>query len=304
MVPMRWPLLLLLGCACGPGARTQAVAAQAPDEPRPSRFHDAALGQRATSPSLPHDGLDRLVAQVLAAAEAGDLSALGALMDDDFDTSMMGDRGPKAGVTVLAERPEQHLTTLATLLRGECVFVDTRSNWMCPAGLVDADVPEWGGSVRAHFQRRDGRWSWVAFIVDEAPTPGAASAPRPAARPPTPSQSRIVVTVPPVEPAQAGRPKGKLPKDVIRATVRASIADVRRCYNEGLARDPNLTGRVAIQFTIGPQGTVTAATVEASQLPDAEVDNCIADVIKALSFPPPQGGGNVVVTYPFVLQPG
>jgi hypothetical protein len=41
-----------------------------------------------------------------------------------------------------------------------------------------------------------------------------------------------------------------------------------------------------------------------STLADAEVGNCIAKAMRDWKFPKPEGGGNVVVTYPFVLQPG
>ena len=98
--------------------------------------------------------------------------------------------------------------------------------------------------------------------------------------------------------------KGSLSKEVIRKIVRANMNDVRHCYNEGLKRDPDLAGRVAIQFTIGPTGKVPVAVIAESTLPDRTVANCVAKAVKRWEFPKPSGGGNVVVTYPFVLQPG
>jgi TonB family protein len=98
--------------------------------------------------------------------------------------------------------------------------------------------------------------------------------------------------------------KGALDKDLIRRIVRAHINEVRHCYNQGLVRDPNLTGRVAVQFTIGPTGSVPASIVAQSSLDDTTVSNCVAKAVKRWKFPKPEGGGNVVVTYPFVLAPG
>ncbi len=109
--------------------------------------------------------------------------------------------------------------------------------------------------------------------------------------------------VPQVRQAKA-QVKGALDKDIIRRIVRAHINEVRHCYNQGLVRDPNLSGRVAVQFTIGPTGKVPVAVVQESTIKDRDVANCVAKAVKRWTFPKPQGGGNVVVTYPFVLSPG
>lgn len=96
-----------------------------------------------------------------------------------------------------------------------------------------------------------------------------------------------------------------LNKDSIRTEVRRHIDDVRKCYVQGLAVDPELTGRVEIQFTIGPQGTVVVAIVTSDGLPatGSGVADCIVEVVKTMRFSPPPGGGNAVVTYPFLLEP-
>jgi hypothetical protein len=98
--------------------------------------------------------------------------------------------------------------------------------------------------------------------------------------------------------------KGTMDKDIIRRIVRAHINEVRYCYNQGLARDPNLKGRVSIQFNIGPTGSVPVAVVAESTVKDSNVSNCIAKAVKRWTFPKPPGGGSAVVTYPFVLEPG
>jgi TonB family protein len=97
--------------------------------------------------------------------------------------------------------------------------------------------------------------------------------------------------------------KGPLDKDVIRRVVRSHIVDVRRCYNQALVADPSLEGRVVVQFTIGPSGNVPVAVVGESTLGNTGVHRCIVNAVERWSFPQPEGGGNVVVSYPFVLQP-
>jgi hypothetical protein len=98
--------------------------------------------------------------------------------------------------------------------------------------------------------------------------------------------------------------QGALDRNIIRRIVRAHINEIRFCYNAGLTRDPNLAGRVEINFVIGATGSVGAAVVQSSTLPDTSVGACMAAATKRWMFPQPDGGGVVVVTYPFVLDTG
>lgn len=109
----------------------------------------------------------------------------------------------------------------------------------------------------------------------------------------------------PPDPAskQASSPpvRGALPREVIRKIVRNNIEDVRDCYNIGLSKDPTLAGRVAINFVISGSGEVSSAVVQDDKLSDPEVGRCIAARVSDWVFPKPEGGGNVIVTYPFEL---
>jgi hypothetical protein len=59
---------------------------------------------------------------------------------------------------------------------------------------------------------------------------------------------------------------------------------------------------VAIQFIISPTGAVQTAAVNSSDLGNGKVEQCIVSAVRRWTFPSPEGGGIVVVTYPFVLQ--
>lgn len=98
--------------------------------------------------------------------------------------------------------------------------------------------------------------------------------------------------------------QGDLDKDIVRRIVRAHINEVRHCYEQGLTGNPQLEGRVSIEFSILGTGTVSSAVVNESTLPDAAVGNCITKSVKRWKFPKPEGGGAVTVTYPFVLSSG
>lgn len=94
---------------------------------------------------------------------------------------------------------------------------------------------------------------------------------------------------------------GPLEKDMIRRFVRGHLNEIRHCYNEGLSRNPQLEGRVTVQFTITGTGTVAAAVVQENGTNDSKVASCIAGAIKRWKFPRAQSGGTTMVTYPFML---
>ena len=112
----------------------------------------------------------------------------------------------------------------------------------------------------------------------------------------------------PVDPwLQGDAPQSGMDKDDIRTVVRAHIEDVRTCYNRGLNHDGELKGRVDVHFMIGRKGIVSEASVPSRSLPGAVgryVEICITAAVKRWVFPMPPGGGNAIVTYPFVLTPG
>ncbi|MBL7543334.1 MAG: AgmX/PglI C-terminal domain-containing protein [Bdellovibrionaceae bacterium] len=96
--------------------------------------------------------------------------------------------------------------------------------------------------------------------------------------------------------------EGGLDRNAIAAVIYRHLSEVRFCYEQGLQKKPNLSGRVSMNFIIGPKGFVTTAQVNNSSLSHAPVENCIRDRLKTWKFPQPQGGVNVKVNYPFVLR--
>ncbi len=95
---------------------------------------------------------------------------------------------------------------------------------------------------------------------------------------------------------------GRLDQTIIRRIVRAHHGEIRHCYNRGLVRDAKLAGRVVIRWVIDTLGKVSVATVASSELADDGVGQCMADAVKRWTFPKTEGGGTVVVNYPFLLS--
>lgn len=97
--------------------------------------------------------------------------------------------------------------------------------------------------------------------------------------------------------------EGTLDKDLIRRIVAAHIPEIRYCYNQALASDPEAKGRVVLEFTIGESGSVTQSVVASSDMADAQAPECMRAATLRWIFPKPDGGA-VQVSYPFVLEPG
>jgi hypothetical protein len=96
---------------------------------------------------------------------------------------------------------------------------------------------------------------------------------------------------------------GRLPAEVIRRIVRQNFGRFRMCYEQGLARNPNLEGRVGVRFVIGRDGSVSNVGNGGSDIPDSGVVSCTISAFYGLSFPQPEGG-IVTVTYPIMFSPG
>ena len=98
--------------------------------------------------------------------------------------------------------------------------------------------------------------------------------------------------------------KGKLPPEVIQRIVRQNFGRFRLCYENGLRNDPKLKGKVTTRFVIGSDGAVSNVSEGPSTMPDAGVRACVLRGFYGLTFPKPEGGGVVTVSYPVAFSPG
>jgi TonB family protein len=97
--------------------------------------------------------------------------------------------------------------------------------------------------------------------------------------------------------------QGVLDKEIIRRIVRRHLNEVKYCYEQALAKQPKLDGRIVMKFTIAGTGQVIASFVQSSTLGSPAVEMCVANAIKRWDFPAPSGGGLSMVSYPFTFSP-
>lgn len=87
------------------------------------------------------------------------------------------------------------------------------------------------------------------------------------------------------------------------AVVAGMAAGFRRCYNKGLAEDPNMKGSIRITAKIGPNGEVLSASPSGGGGLSGTVVGCVAARVSSAQFAPPEGGGaTIVIPVTFVSQ--
>lgn len=95
---------------------------------------------------------------------------------------------------------------------------------------------------------------------------------------------------------------GGLDREIIAQYIKSQLGQILYCYERQLSAKPDLFGKVAVKFTIGPSGKVEQQLIGDTTLKNATVEGCILNRVAAWKFPAPQGGTRVLVTYPFLFK--
>lgn len=95
---------------------------------------------------------------------------------------------------------------------------------------------------------------------------------------------------------------GQLDSSSISNTLKRRSSQIQGCYERYLKRNPNASGKVVVNFTIGRAGRVTSSAPQTDSV-GGSVGGCVADLIGRIRFPRPKGG-TVTVNKTFVFQAG
>ncbi len=98
--------------------------------------------------------------------------------------------------------------------------------------------------------------------------------------------------------------RGSVDRELIRKVIQDHAAQIRYCYEQQLAINPRLQGKVAITWAIEGDGSVTNSKVDrsATTLADSSVLECMLSRVRTWRFPRPAGGGVAIITYPWILR--
>jgi hypothetical protein len=95
---------------------------------------------------------------------------------------------------------------------------------------------------------------------------------------------------------------GSLDKEVIRGIIVGHESEAKTCYDAVADTHPSAAGNLRLKFGVAPSGRVATSCLVSSELHDEVVERCMVDLPLRWTFPAPQGGGWVVVSYPYVFS--
>ena len=80
-------------------------------------------------------------------------------------------------------------------------------------------------------------------------------------------------------------------------------AALYRIYNKELRKNPTLQGKMVLRLTIEPDGSVSACTVDSSDMDSADLDSKIAARVKRFNFGAKEGVSTITILYPIDFLP-
>lgn len=97
---------------------------------------------------------------------------------------------------------------------------------------------------------------------------------------------------------------GSVDKELVRKVIQEHAAQIRYCYEQELALNPKLSGKVSIKWQINGDGSASLAMVDqgSTTLQSSNVHKCMMARITSWEFPKPKGGGVAIITYPWILR--
>ena len=96
---------------------------------------------------------------------------------------------------------------------------------------------------------------------------------------------------------------GEFDAATVQRQIKQRLKSITRCYESELRKNPSLSGKVTVTFTIQQRGNVTDARATENTTGSPGVADCVTRTISRFRFNPGPEGGSVTFRYPFVFQP-
>ncbi len=134
--------------------------------------------------------------------------------------------------------------------------------------------------------------------------PAAPAAPSgPTAAPPGPAAPSGPAAAQPPHPVYPPAPSwGEPDMPKIEQLFKARFAEVKRCYEAELQRNPEARGKLTLKFTIVESGAIRYASVAKTTFANRRVPTCILEVVRRWKTPF-RPAEPVEVEYPFAFSP-
>ena len=95
--------------------------------------------------------------------------------------------------------------------------------------------------------------------------------------------------------------QGVLDRSQLERLVSSKSGQLRECYERGLSRNRDLSGKVVVSLIITENGKPASVAIDQSTLNDRSVERCITGRIAKWIFPKPVGG-DTPVRFPFIFS--
>jgi Ca-activated chloride channel family protein len=93
-----------------------------------------------------------------------------------------------------------------------------------------------------------------------------------------------------------------LSKEDIQSVIKQQIPSIEICYQKAMEKKPNIQGGATFQLLINSKGQVTKVSLLSSKLNDKNLEKCIIQKIKELTFPALEGKDRATVNVSFALR--
>ena len=93
-----------------------------------------------------------------------------------------------------------------------------------------------------------------------------------------------------------------LSKEDFQKVVKQQIPSLEICYQKALERKPNIQGEATFRLVIDSKGQVTKVSLVSSKLKDKNLEQCIIQKIRELTFLTPEGADKVTATISINLR--
>jgi hypothetical protein len=89
----------------------------------------------------------------------------------------------------------------------------------------------------------------------------------------------------------------------VRKVIQAHGKEILKCYQDRLAQDPKLAGKVVMKWVIEAGGAVeNPQVVDGTTLEDHALHECMKAQLATWRFPRPENGGVALITYPWIFK--
>ncbi len=90
---------------------------------------------------------------------------------------------------------------------------------------------------------------------------------------------------------------------IVTRQLRARLRAIQACYERELRNTPTLAGRVLVELTIEPSGSVSRAEAVENGTGSPAVASCVTNTVRRFRFNPGPEGGSVTYRYPLTFAP-